>query len=91
MVSSKICSTFASAFAQKTGLPQKAQAMIFERLSIHNKIVVQELIVKSMALRHETFTIEVPEKILHLINSIILSYLIISFTTKSLILAQDER
>ena len=33
----------------------------------------------------------VPEKILHLINSIILSYLIISFTTKSLILAQDER
>ena len=32
-----------------------------------------------------------PNKILHLINSIILSYLIISFTTKSLILAQDER
>ena len=30
--------------------------------------VVQELIVKSMALRHETFTIEVPEKFLHLIN-----------------------
>ena len=34
--------------------------MIFEKMSIHNKIVVQELIVKSMALRHETFTIEVP-------------------------------
>ena len=43
LVSSKICSTFASAFAQKTGHPEKAQAMIFEKMSIHNKIVVQEL------------------------------------------------
>ena len=38
LVSSKICSTFASAFAQKTGVTQKAQAMIFERMSIHNKM-----------------------------------------------------
>ena len=64
MVSSKKSSTFASAFAQKMSISK----MIFEKMSIHNKIVVQELIVKSMALRHETFTIEVPEIILHLIN-----------------------
>ena len=43
LVSSKICCTFASAFAQKWGTPKKSKAMIFEKMSIHNKIVVQEL------------------------------------------------
>ena len=53
---------------------------------------------KSMALRHELSlepqrklrATEVPV-IIHFNKSVILSYLIISFTTKSLILAQDER
>ena len=54
LVSSKKSSTFASAFAQKWGTPQKSKAMIFERMSIHNKIVVQEL--------------KGSRKILHLIN-----------------------
>ena len=51
--------------------------MIFEKMSIHNKIVVQEL---KGSRKNSTLD-----------KSIILSYLIISFTTKSLILAQDER
>ena len=36
---SKKSSTFASAFAQKF----RVRVMIFEKMSIHNKIVVQEL------------------------------------------------
>ena len=43
LVNSKICCTFASAFAQKWGTPQEPKQMIFEKMSIHNKIVVQEL------------------------------------------------
>ena len=44
LVISKKSSTFASAFAQKWGTPQKSTSkMIFEKMSIHNKIVVQEL------------------------------------------------
>ena len=43
LVISKKSSTFASAFAQKWGTPQKSRRMIFEKMSIHNKIVVQEL------------------------------------------------
>ena len=65
--------------------------MIFERLSIHNKIVVQEL---KTILKFEIWILKLilgSRKISTLDKSIILSYLIISFTTKSLILAQDER
>ena len=43
LVNSKNCRTFASAFAQKWGSPQEPKQMIFEKMSIHNKIVVQEL------------------------------------------------
>ena len=57
--------------------------------------VVQELIwILALDLEFSIFNFQFnngSRKILHLINSIILSYLIISFTTKSLILAQDER
>ena len=66
--------------------PKRAQAMIFERMSIHNKIVVQEQNNVSANFGGSEFP-----KISTLDKSIILSYLIISFTTKSLILAQDER
>ncbi len=39
LVSSKKSSTFALAFAQKSGVAQKsASKMIFERMSIHNKM-----------------------------------------------------
>jgi len=38
LVSSKKSSTFASAFAQKFEGSQMAQVMIFERMSIHNKM-----------------------------------------------------
>ena len=47
--------------------------MIFERLSIHNKIVVQENLYPPILADPSSL------KFLHLINSIILSYLIISF------------
>ena len=71
--------------------------MIFEKMSIHNKIVVQEL--SDIDVVFEFFSILNTQysnlgslKFLHLNKSVILSYLIIFlFTTKSLILAQDER
>ena len=78
--------------------PKSPSKMIFEKMSIHNKIVVQELSDFDVVFEFSQYSILNSQysnlgsrKISTLDKSIILSYLIISFTTKSLILAQDER
>ena len=53
LVSSKKSSTFASAFAQKTGLTPKAQAMIFEKMSIITRCSTREQLYRPSLVDYE--------------------------------------